>query len=317
MNIAEKPHILGHLSSLSDITRCRLLLLLEQQELTVSEICAVMRLPQSTVSRHLKILSDDGWSSSRPDGTRRLYKLATATLAAPARELWELARAEIAATAAAQEDGRRLAQVLSSRRTRSREFFDSAAGRWDRMRDELFGARVHSTALLGLLDSRWTVGDLGCGTGHVSESLAPFVSRVIAVDGSSSMLDAARDRLAAHSHVELRHGQLEQLPLTDASLDAATLILVLHHLHDPQQALREVSRTLRPHGRLLLVDMLPHERLEYQQEMGHVWLGFSETQLSELLDSAGLELRAFQPLPSDAEAAGPALFACTATPAHS
>lgn len=314
MNIHEKPQLLEHLSALSDITRCRLLLLLEQQELTVSECCEVLRLPQSTVSRHLKILSDDGWSSSRPDGTRRLYRLAGATLRAPARELWELARGEIAATLSAREDGRRLAQLLSARRSRSREFFDSAAGRWDRMRDEMFGSRIHSTTLLGLLDSRWTVGDLGCGTGQVSESLAPFVSRVIAVDGSVSMLQEARRRLGDRLNVELRHGQLEQLPLTDASLDAATLILVLHHLSDPQRALGEVARTLRPHGPLLIVDMLPHDRSEYQQEMGHVWLGFSEPQISELLASAGLDLRAFQPLPADPEAAGPPLFACTATP---
>jgi len=317
MNTAEKPQVLEHLSALSDITRCRLLLLLEQRELTVSELCAITQLPQSTVSRHLKILSDDGWSNSRPDGTRRLYRLESGTLQTPAQELWELARGQIASTHAAKEDGLRLTQVVNSRRSRSREFFDSSAGRWDRTRDELFGTRVHSSALLGLLDSKWTVGDLGCGTGHVSESLAPFVSRVIAVDDSGSMLEEARRRLAVHPHVELRQGQLEQLPLSDTSLDAATLILVLHHLPDPQQALSEVARTLRAAGRLLIVDMLPHERSDYREEMGHVWLGFSEQKISELLAASGLELRAFQPLPADPDAAGPALFACTAVPVQS
>ncbi len=311
--LMEKPQILDHLAALSDPTRCRLLLMLDQHELTVSELCQVLQLPQSTVSRHLKILADGDWVRTRPEGTRRLYSLVPDGLGAPARKLWDLAREEVEATTGAGEDGRRLDSVLAQRRQRSREFFASAAEQWDRTRDELFGARIASMALVGLLPQDWTVGDLGCGTGAVTEALAHFVRRVIAVDGSSQMLAAARERLDAFANVELRHGELEQLPLDDQLLDAATLILVLHHLPDPSRVFGEVGRTLRPEGRLLIVDMLPHDRQEYQQQMGHVWLGFSEDQIDRFLVASGLRMTSFRTLPADPAAAGPSLFVASAT----
>jgi ArsR family transcriptional regulator len=312
MNPAEKPVILDQLAALSDVTRCRLLLVLGRHELTVSELCRVLQLPQSTASRHLKILADGGWIHIRPEGTRRLYSLVPDDLAPAARDLWRLAGEQVSVAAGAQEDGRRLESVLAERRSRSREYFASAAGRWDRTRDELFGTRAPSLSLLGLLDADWTVGDLGCGTGAVAEALAPFVRRVIAVDDSREMLAAARDRVGAFDNVELRCGELEDLPLDDHSLDAATLILVLHHLPDPSRVLAEVARTLRPGGRLLIVDMLPHDRQEYQQQMGHVWLGFSQHQVRRFVASAGLEPVTFRVLPADPAAHAPSLFSATA-----
>jgi ArsR family transcriptional regulator len=312
MNTVEKPRILGHLAALSDATRCRLLLLLERQELTVSELCRVVRLPQSTVSRHLRVLTDGGWVHSRREGTHRLYSLVAGNLGPAARELWQLAGRQVAAEAGARQDARRLDAVLAERRKRSREFFSGAAERWDQTRDELFGPGVHSLSLLGLLEEGWTVGDLGCGTGTVTAALAPFVGRVVAVDGSRAMLAAARERLSGLDNVDLRHGELERLPIEDGALDAATLILVLHHLPDPGQVLGEVARTLRPGGRLLIVDMTPHDRQEYRQRMGHVWLGFSRGQIERFLTPAGLRTTSFRPLPADPVAGGPTLFAAVA-----
>jgi DNA-binding transcriptional ArsR family regulator len=206
--------ILDHLAALADATRDRLLLLLEPHELTVSELCAVLQLPQSTVSRHLKALADAGWVTSRAEGTSRLYTM-TREQEPPARRLWLLVRDQVSGSRAAVQDHHRLQGVLADRRTRSQEFFSTTAGQWDRMRDELFGPTFHLQALLGLLDERWTVGDLGAGTGAVSAALAPFVSRVIAVDNSAAMLQAARRRLQGFRNVELRRGDLEQLPIDD------------------------------------------------------------------------------------------------------
>ncbi|MFN3648940.1 MAG: ArsR/SmtB family transcription factor [Armatimonadota bacterium] len=298
--------------AVADPIRCRMLRLLAGQELTVSELCAVLQLPQSTVSRHLKTLLDDGWVASRRDGTSRFYSMAAGELSGEAQELWSLVDAQVAETAAARQDDQRLEGVLSERRLKSREFFSSTADQWDRLRGELFGSVFHLRALLGLLDSEWTVGDLGCGTGQVSQVLAPFVGRMIAVDGSREMLESARGRLQGMPNVELRQGELEALPVETGALDAAVLMLVLHYVPDPARVLAEAGRALVPGGRLLIVDMLPHEREEYQQQMGHVWLGFSEPQLSRYLTQSGFEALRFHPLPADPEARGPALFAASA-----
>ena len=306
------PAILDHLSALSDATRSRILLLLDRHELTVSELCAIMQLPQSTVSRHLKALADSGWITARAEGTSNLYTM-TRDVDAAARRLWLLVREQVGPSPAAAQDQRRMQAALAERRTKSQEFFTSSAGQWDRMREELFGDRFHLLAFGGLADGRWTVGDLGCGTGQVSAALAPFVSRVIAVDTSAAMLQAAKKRLHNVGNVELRRGELESLPIDDARLDAATLMLVLHHVPEPDRALAEVARVLKPGGRVLLVDMLPHDREGYRQQMGHVWLGFSEDHVRRVLTDAGFGDIRFVPLPPDARTKGPGLFTATAS----
>ncbi len=307
-----KPPIFDHMSILADPVRSRILLVLEDQELTVSELCVVVQLPQSTVSRHLKILADGGWVTSRRNGTSRLYSIRFEELETAARSLWELTRGQVAGTPAARQDTRRLESVLDRRRLKSREFFSATAGEWDDVRDELFGRGFYLSALLGLLDDRWVVGDLGAGTGKVARSIAPFVQRVVAVDESAPMIEAARRRLTDVPNVELRHGALETLPIEDDELDAATLFLVLHHVTDPAKVLIELARVMRPGGRLLIVDMLPHDRHEYQKRMGHVWMGFSRQQIEAYLAEAGFGSCRFEALPPDPEARGPVLFAASA-----
>ena len=333
MTVASLP-LLDSFSALADPTRCRMLLLLERHELTVSELCAVLQLPQSTVSRHLKTLLDAGLVSSRRDGTSRYYTLALEDrgpstehqgptehqapstehrLPSPHAQLWRLTRAQLAGRPGVEQDARRLERVLARRSETSQQFFASSAGQWDRLREELFGADFAWRALLGLLPDTWVVGDLGCGTGVVMSILAPHVARVIGVDASDEMLAAATSRLADVPNAEVRHGALESLPVADATLDAATLMLVLHHIPSPALALAEAARVLKPGGRLLIVDMAPHEREEYRQQMGHVWLGFSEEQTGRLLTQAGFARVTVRALPAVTEAKGPALFAATAT----
>jgi ArsR family transcriptional regulator len=301
--------ILDHMTALSDQTRCRILLLLEKHELTVSELCAVLQMPQSSVSRHLKTLADDDWVSSRRDGTSRFYSMPVDDLDSGAARLWPLIREQVTSTKGAEQDERRLRGVLSRRRAQSQAFFASAAGGWDRLRGDLFGDEFFLWAVLGLIDSTLIVGDLGCGTGQLTETVAPYVRRVISVDGSPDMLEAARDRLSGAANVDLRKGELESLPIESGELDVAMLSLVLHYSPEPPRALSEVGRVVRTGGRVLVVDMLPHDREEYQQQMGHVWLGFSETQISRLLVSAGFGDVRVRMLPVDPDAKGPALFA--------
>ena len=305
--------ILEHMTALSDPTRCRMLLLLEQHELTVSELCAVLQMPQSSVSRQLKTLADDNWITSRRDVTSRYYTMSLDDLDSAASRLWPLIREQVASTTAAAHDQRRLRGVLERRRVKSREFFATAAGKWDRLREDLFGDTFYLWAVLGLIDPTLTVGDLGCGTGQLAETVAPYVRRVVAVDGSTEMLDAARKRLGEFSNVDVRKGELEALPIKDGELDAALLSLVLHYSAEPVRTLSEVARVCRPGAKVLVVDMLPHHHEEYQQQMGHVWLGFSEKQIVKFLTAAGFEDARVRVLPVDPDAKGPALFAAIAT----
>lgn len=306
------PGIIDDLATLADVTRSRLLLLLDRNELTVSELCTVLQLPQSTVSRHLKTLLDAGWISSRREGTSRFYALMLDNRGPAGRRLWTLLRDQVGSSPAAVQDTRRLKAVLSARQTASRDFFESAAGQWDKLREEMFGRASYLQAMPALLDPRWIVGDLGCGTGQVAATLAPFVQRVMAVDRSGEMLQAARRRLRQHTNAEVRRGELESLPISDGELDAATLVLVLHHLPDPAEALAEAARTLKRGGRVMICDMLPHDREEYRQQMGHVWLGFGEEQVRALLTEAGFEDVRIVMMGTNTDAKGPALFVASA-----
>jgi ArsR family transcriptional regulator len=305
------PAMLEWMSALADPTRARTLRLVERHELTVADLCAVLQLPQSTVSRHLKVLADEGWVAARPDGTSRLYRLALDGLDPAARRLWNLVREQTAPSAVAAQDDQRLASIVAERQSRSQAFFSSSAGQWDRMRREMYGDRFDLLALAGLLDERWAVGDLACGTGQIAAAVAGFVRRVVAVDRSRAMLKAARQRLAPLANVEVRQGELEALPIDDRALDAAAICLALHHVPEPAAALADAVRVLRPGGKLLVIDMLEHERREYQREMGHVWLGFGRAQMAAWLEAAGLDAVRVQPLPPAPQAAGPALFAAT------
>ena len=271
-----------------------------------------MQLPQSTVSRHLKALADSSWISARSEGTSNVYAMTRDDVDASARRLWALVREQVGPIPAAMNDQRRAQTVLAERRTKSQEFFSSSAGQWDRVRDDLFGERFHLAALPAFADSEWTVGDLGCGTGQLTSALAPFVRHVIAVDASAAMLQAARKRLQGFDNVELRRGDLEALPIDDARLDAATLALVLHHVPEPARALAEVARVLKPEGRLLIVDMLPHDRDSYRQQMGHVWLGFSDEHLRRILGESGFGDVRIVPLSPDPKSKGPGLCVATA-----
>lgn len=303
-----RPALLDQLGTLGDVTRSRILLLLEHHEVTVAELCAVLQAPQSTVSRHLKALADNGWVVSRAEGTSRLYAMAGAAIDASARRLWQIVRQEMARTATAVQDGSRLQQVLVERRSKSQEFFHASAGQWDQLRDQLFGRHVSEGMLLGLLDADWCVADLGCGSGGFAALVAPHVRQLVGVDDSAAMVQAARRRTRAFGNVEIRRGRLEALPLDDGACDLATCILVLHHVAAPLDALREAARILAPGGRLVVGDMLPHDREAYRRQMGHVWLGFAAAQMGAWLEAAGFSDVRCRELPPDPAASGPGLF---------
>lgn len=301
------------LAPLGDALRLRIVRLLERDELSVGEVARVVQLPQSTVSRHLKTLAEAGWVFRRSEGTATLYRVTVDDLAPEARALWVAIREQMGDTPDLADDLRRLRSVLAERRTDSQAFFGRVAGEWDSVRAELFGIDFTLHGLLTLIPRDWVVADLGCGTGNAAELLSPVVKRVIAVDQSQPMLDAAKKRLTDTRNVEFRIGELEAIPIDDRSVNLAVCVLVLHHLESPAAVCAQMRRILKPGGRALVVDMLEHDRDTYRHTMGHRWLGFSEKTVRGFFKSAGLEEIDYRILPCGPEARGPGLFAACGT----
>jgi ArsR family transcriptional regulator len=259
------------------------------------------------VSRHLKLLMDRGLVRSRSRGTTNLYRMVVSELPASARRLWLVAREQTEGWATLQHDKLRLERRLAGRQRDSQAFFAGASSRWDRLRRELYGEAFTRSALCALLPPEAVVADLACGTGTVAAEIAPHVARVIAVDHSPAMLSAARKVTARFSNVELLRGDLASLPIPDGSCDAALLLLALTYVAEPQPAVDEMARILKPGGRAVVVDLLAHDRDDFRREMGQQRLGFEPETLRALLSEAGFAGAVCRELPPAVGARGPAL----------
>lgn len=304
--------LLGWMDALADPTRLRLLRLLERAELGVVELCDVLQLPQSTVSRHLKVLSDRGLLRSRRQGTTHLYRMTLDELEPPTRKLWILAREQTEAWATIEQDRLRLDRALKSREQDTQAFFAGTAGQWDKLRRELYGESFATSAMLALLPSEYVVADLGCGTGATAASIAPHVKQVIGVDNSPAMLKAASRRTTAMENVALKRGELEALPVDDGSVDAALLLLVLTYVTDVSAVLVEARRIIKPRGKLVIVDLLPHDRDDFRRQMGQNAAGFPPDSLGNILSGSGFLRSTVGALPPEPSARGPALFLAVA-----
>ncbi len=305
--------LMSWLGALGDFARLRMLRLLKQEELSVGELAKSLQMPQSTASRHLKLLHEGDWLHKRAAGTASLYRLSEDQLAPGAHSLWKASLESLESTSVPREDDARLQAVLAERGMDSRQFFGRLGGEWDHLRQNLFGDQFTTEALLEFLPTNWVVADLGCGTGNAAALLAPRVKRLIAVDREPSMLAATRKRLRNYKNVDFREGDLCSLPLKDREVDAAVVFLVMHHVEEPAKAVQEIARCLRPGGILLIVDMVGHRRQEYRQTMGHRHLGFDESAAKKWAKSGNLSLTRYHRLPPDPSGKGPSLFAATLT----
>lgn len=300
--------LLGQIDALADPTRLRILRLLERKELGVSSLCQAMRIPQSTASRHLKQLHQSGWVTRHRRGTANLYRLDLERLDDSARRLWELVRERIGAWAAVRQDEVRLRALERAPAGDTERFFAGRAQRWDELRRQAYGERfLVSAAAAAFAGADLDVADLGCGTGEVLERIAPWVGRAYGVDASEAMLERARWRLAGQERIRLERGDLGALPLDDASIDRALMILVAGYLDDPAPAFAEMRRVLRPGGWGIVVDLLAHDDEAFRREMGQKHRGFEPDAVSGRLHAVGFVRVETEILPPEEDRPGPAL----------
>jgi ArsR family transcriptional regulator len=281
------------LKALADPTRLRILRVLSVEELTVGELTALLGMTQSRVSGHLAVLRDAEMVADRRQGTSAFYSLADA---GAGRSMWDAVSPTLVDGDPFSGDRIRLEGVLAQRRERDREFFDRVSAGWDAGRSESLGQEAGSAALAGLLPRGLVAADLGTGTGSLLPQLAHHLEAVWAVDSSAGMLRRAAERVGALGidNVRFVRGDLERVPLGSACVDGAVANMVLHHLADPEAALREMARVLRDNGRGVIVDLSPHDEAWLLEEEGHRWPGFAPAQIGGWCLDAGLSVPAFQ-----------------------
>jgi ArsR family transcriptional regulator len=271
--------------ALADPTRLRIVALLRVMELSVGELAQVLGQSQPRVSRHVKILADAGLAERRREGSWVFLALGEPARVAPifaALDAWG---------ADGGADLARLDAVRDERSVAAERYFEGHAAEWDAIRS-LYVSEAEVEAAIGALLGEGPIGrlvDIGTGTGRMLELLAARAGTAIGIDRSPEMLRFARSKLAAAGcTAELRQGDMYALPLPDGSADVVVLHQVLHYAQQPAAAVAEAARLLAPGGRLLIADFAPHDREELRDQAAHARLGFSDQQIGEWLDAAGL-----------------------------
>ena len=276
---------------LGDEARLRLLRLLHADRLNVTELTSILGIAQSGVSRHLGLLKDAGLVEERRDAGFTYFHLSPAVTGGENGfgPLWPLLRAQFAsasATTAGRADDAALEEV---RRVRKENFDEHGA---DAERRQIVPGRSWAAwaRALGHLLPPLEIADLGCGEGYLTFEAARFAKRVVAVDRSEAALERAREAAKRRrlKNVEWKRGEIEKLPLKDASVDVALLSQALHHAAHPATALAEAVRIIRPGGRVLVLDLRSHEERWVRERLGDKWLGFDDEELRRLLADAGL-----------------------------
>ncbi len=281
--------IIKQFKALSDPTRLRLMNILDRFELNVNEIVSVVDMIQSGVSRHLRILVEAGLLISRKEGSYIYY---SAHKTGPGQGIIELACSRVAADPFFSEDLARAELCISLRQNRAKRFFKTAAPQWDRLKKEVLGGFDLNRLFETQIGTRQVIADLGCGTGDMlSRLLGRGGTRLIGVDSSPEMLEQARLRLPERPGLELRLGELENLPMRDFEVDAVVMSMVLYHIYEPEKSIQEVFRVLKTDGVFFLADFLSHSQEGIKEIIGGSWLGFKKSQIKSWLSASGFTLK--------------------------
>ena len=274
---------------LGDEARLRLLRVLDKDRFNVKELTGILGLAQSGVSRHLGLLKESDLVVEERDGAYSFYRLAPSVRDSSQSPLWPLLQAQFdsaAASAVVKADEARLQEVLRLRRENFEHVGpDTRDGR------QLVPGRSWAawSRALGMLLPALDVADLGCGEGYLTVETARWARHVTAVDRSSGVLARAKGLAERKklTNITWKKGELEKLPIDTATIDVALLSQALHHATEPPEALNEAWRILKPGGRLLILDLRPHDETWVREKLGDRWFGFSDEHLSGLLTRAG------------------------------
>jgi ArsR family transcriptional regulator len=280
---------LKSLRALSDPTRLRIVALLEKDELSVVELQEITRMGQSRISTHLGLLQACGLVQSRREGKRTFYKLAQPANGT-AEEVVRLAVRGSRELPEYASDQINLKRIVNRRQEQAQVFFNQVAGRFDRVYGPGRSWQAFGHLLLRILPPL-TVADLGAGEGLLSELLARRCKKVIAVDNSEKIVafGAAKAKKNNLKNLEFRLGDLQNPPIDSESVDLVVLSQALHHAEEPAKAIASAHKILRPHGQIMILDLLKH-RFERARELyGDRWLGFPESDLQRWLEAAGFK----------------------------
>lgn len=277
-----------YLKALADPTRVRLSHILFFHELSVNEIVSVMDMGQSRISRHLKILTDAGILKCRRDGVWAFYSVSGT---GDGKEIMNALSPIMNLDPILEADLKKADRIIEKRKKHTANFFDTVAAEWDRMKRELLGEFDLNSAIIELMENCRTALDLGCGTGELLSHMAPYAEKLIGVDCSPEMLIKAETRLRKTGFsADFRLGELEHLPMRDKEADLAVISMVLHHLTNPEEGIREVSRILEPGGIFIFAEFDKHDIEELRTEYGDRWLGFSHDYIEKILEKNGLRI---------------------------
>jgi ubiquinone/menaquinone biosynthesis C-methylase UbiE/biotin operon repressor len=279
---------INFLKLLADPTRLRLLLLLEQEELSVAELQAILGMGQSRISSHLAQLKRAGVVSDRRAGKNVYYGASANGQDSRRGQVVELTRILARELPETARDRTALKLVLRKRQDKAREYFDELAGKFGRSYVPGRSWQALAHALIPLIPPGVIV-DLGAGEGTLSQLLAKNARKVIAIDNSPKMVEFGSNLARKHGfkNLEYRLGDIEDPPVAKNSVDLAILSQALHHAIHPERAIAAGHRMLKRGGRLIILDLLSHRFDRARELYADHWLGFSEVQLHQWLEKAG------------------------------